>query len=292
MTYLKRLWKEILKKATTEKPPALVYKDLNLASRAVRDFLTPDVSEIWIDDQETAKQVGELVKLAFPRRKAMVKVHDDPKVDLWDRFNLKKQLDEIYGRNVTLPSGGQLVIDQTEALIAIDINSGRIAGKRNFKEMALKNNLEAAEEIARQLRLRDLGGQVVIDFIEMKDKNHVRDVEKTMRNALKNDRARTDVSRISRFGLMQVVRQRMGLSAISTSSEPCPHCDGRGLRRNMEWRAILALKEIYRQLKGDTKGHLTYKTDPELAAYLQNHKRTNLLDMEERFKRSVHVVCE
>ncbi|MFW5488509.1 MAG: Rne/Rng family ribonuclease [Desulfovibrio sp.] len=292
MTYLKRLWKEVRKKATTEKAPGIIYKDLNLASRAVRDFLTPDVSELWIDDQETANQIEEMVKLAFPRRKAMIKVHDDPKLDLWDRFNLKKQLDEIYGRNVTLPSGGQLVIDQTEALIAIDINSGRIAGKRNFKEMALKNNLEAAEEIARQLRLRDLGGQVVIDFIEMKDKNHMREVEKTMRNALKNDRARTDVSRISRFGLMQVVRQRMGLSAISSSSEPCPFCEGRGLRRNMEWQAILALKEIYRMLKDGEKGAVKYSTNHELAAYLQNFKRTNLMEMEDRFKRSVHIHFE
>jgi ribonuclease E len=299
MTYLKRLWKDIRKKATTHKPPSMVYKDLNLAARAVRDFLTSDVGEVWLDDQETASEVTELVKLAFPRRKSMVKLHDNPKMSLWERFSLAKQVEEIYSRTVTLPSGGQLVIDQTEALTAIDINSGRIAGKRNFKEMAFKSNVEAAEEIARQLRLRDIGGQVVIDFIEMKDSSHVREVEKTMRAALKTDRARTDMSRISRFGLMQVVRQRMGLSAISTSTELCPHCEGRGVRRNLEWQAIAMLKKIFMELKEraqDPKAlggrSVKCKTTPELAHYLQNFKRNNLLEMEKSFGTKVFVSSE
>ncbi|WP_029895331.1 Rne/Rng family ribonuclease [Desulfohalovibrio reitneri] len=291
VNYLKRLWKEVRKKGTEVKAPSLVYQDLELSARAVRDYLTPDVAEIWVDEKETGKQINQMVNLVFPRRKAMVKIHEDTDNTLWERFNLQKQLDEIYGRNVTLPSGGQLVIDQTEALTAIDINSGRIGGKKNFKEMALRLNTEAAEEIARQLRLRDLGGQFVVDFIEMKDKKHVAEVEKTMRQAMKGDRARTDVGRISRFGLMEIVRQRMGSSAISSNFEACPCCSGRGLRRNLEWQALKALKAIYTKLSGGKhNGELPFETNAELAAYLLNTKRAKLLEFEEEFGVSIRVV--
>ena len=291
--YLKRAWKEVRKKATTEKAPALIYRDLDLPARAVRDYLTPDVTEVWVDDKETANQIGPLVNLAFPRKKAMVKVHDDPEKTLWERFGLARQIEEIYGRTVTLPSGGQIVIDQAEALTAIDINSGKIGGKKNFKDMALKNNVEAAEEIARQLRLRDLGGQVVVDFIEMKDKKHVAEVEKVMRAAMKGDRARTDVGRISRFGLMELVRQRMGSSAISSNMETCPCCQGRGLRRNMEWQSLLALKEIHRGLRG-MKGDETfiYRTTPELASYLLNTKRQKLMELEQKHGRHITIAAQ
>lgn len=288
--YLKRLWTDIRKRGQEATAPSLIYQEMELTSRAVRDYLTQDVYEVWVDDAETAEQVGELVKLNFPRRQNMVKVHTDTDMTLFERFGLQRQIDQIFSRTVNLPGGGQIVIDHTEALTAIDINSGRSAGKKSFRDMIHKNNLEAAEEIVRQLRLRDIGGQVVIDFVEMKDSKLMREVEKTVKQAMKTDRARTDVGRISRFGLMELVRQKMGSSAISQSWEPCPVCKGMGQRRHMEWQALGALKDIYRRLRGkkDTEP-LVYQTTPELAAHLLNHKREKLGEMEERFATAIRI---
>jgi len=287
--YLKRLWREIRKRGTTASTPSLIYQEMELSSRAVRDYLTADVGDIWVDDQDTANQVVELVSIVFPRRQSMVKVHTDHEVSLFDRFNLTRQIEQIYSRTVCLPSGGQLVFDHAEALTAIDINSGRMGGKKSFKDLALKTNLEAAEEIARQLRLRDIGGQIVVDFIEMKDKKHTREIEKVMRAAIKNDRARHDVGRISRFGLMELVRQRMGVSAVSQSHEPCPCCQGYGIRRNMEWQSMQALKEIYRKLRGhkDSAPMEFAAASAEVARHLLNEKRPVIQDLEETF--GVHV---
>jgi ribonuclease E len=168
--------------------------------------------------------------------------------------------------------------------MAVDINSGKIGGENNFKEMALKTNLEAAQEIAQQLRLRDVGGQVVIDFIEMKEHKHCREVEKALRNALKEDKARTTVGKISRFGLLEMVRQRMGSSALSTTWQDCPACQGSGYVRSLEWRALQALKDIARQIQGKKCSNpLEYPVDRELGAYLLNCKRKKLCELEERF---------
>jgi ribonuclease E len=172
----------------------------------------------------------------------------------------------------------------------VDINSGKIGGEKNFKEMALKTNMEAAEEIARQLRLRDVGGQVVIDFIEMKEMKHVKEVEKVLRQAVKSDKARTDVGRISKFGLLELVRQRIASSAISLSMETCPACQGMGVRRNLEWQALSAIKEIYSLLRSrKTADTLEYRTAEELAFYLLNNKREKLRELEGEFGRTILV---
>ncbi|HDQ41318.1 MAG TPA: Rne/Rng family ribonuclease [Desulfonatronum sp.] len=292
LQYLKRLWKDLRKKGISEKPPVLIYQEKELAFRAVRDYLTADVSEIWIDHPETAELVKEFVVLTFPRRQNMVKLHTDTERTLWERFNLEKQLEQLFGREVSLPSGGRLVFDQTEALMAVDVNSGKISGS-NFNEMVFKTNMEAAQEVGLQLRLRDIGGQVVIDFIEMRDPKHRREVEKALKNALKADRARVDVGRLSKFGLLEMVRQRLGSSALSVSTEPCPHCKGWGQRRNMEWRALQALKDIYRKLRGkNCPTPLEYRVDGELALYLLNHKRIMIRDLEERFQNSILILAE
>lgn len=291
LQFLKRLWKDVRKKGTTEQTPALIYQEPDLATRAVRDYLTDDVVEVWVDDERTAELIRDFVTLVFPRKGSLVKLHSDPDRSLWERFSIQRQLDQIYSREVTLPSGGRLVFDQTEALMAIDINSGKIAGKTNFESMALKTNTEAAEGIAQQLRLRDIGGQVVIDFIEMRDRNHWREVEKTLRNAMKNDRARHDVGKMSRFGLLQVVRQRTGSSALSITMEACPCCRGSGLRRNMEWQSLQSLREIERQLRAMPQGqaYITHEASPELALYILNHKRERLLELERRFNTRIDV---
>lgn len=289
LQYLKRLWKDIRKKATEVAAPALVHQEPGLSERAVRDYLTEDVGEIWVDNEAEAENVRGMVSLLFPRRKDLVRLYEDVRQSLWDRFNLRRQLEQIYSREVVLPSGGRLVFDQTEALMAVDINSGKISGKGNFEAMAFKTNMEAAEAIARHLRLRDIGGQVVIDFIEMRDKKHVVEVEKTLRQAMKNDRARHDVARMSSFGLLELVRQRMGSSALSITLEPCPACGGTGLRRNLEWRALQALRDLQSRLQATSAPTCVYEAERELGLYLLNHKRDTLRDMEQLFGKCLEI---
>jgi len=291
--YLHRLWGDIKKKVQTEKAPALVYKEMELSVRAARDYLTQEVSEVWVDDPDTATQIREYVALAFPKSPDMVKVHTEHDRTLWERFGLTRQVEQIYSREVTLPSGGRLVFDHTEALTSVDINSGKIGGEQSFAKMALKTNTEAAQEIARQLRLRDIGGQIVIDFIEMKDGKHLREVEKIMRQALKTDRARTDVSGISPFGLMELVRQRLGSSAISVSTEPCPCCGGTGIRRNLEWQALQTMKTIHRLLRRPgCPNPLQVPVGQELAIYMLNNKRELLTEMGARVDTRVEIVVD
>lgn len=291
LQYLKRVWRDIRKKATEETAPALIYQEPGLPQRAVRDYLTEDVCEIWVDNAELADSIRETVSLLYPRRKDLVKLYGDSRQPLWERFNLRRQLDQIYAREVLLPSGGRLVFDQTEALMAVDINSGKISGKSNFETMAHRTNMEAAEAIALQLKLRDVGGQVVIDFIEMRDRKHVQEVEKTLRHAMKNDRARHDVGRMSSFGLLELVRQRTGTSALSISTEPCPHCGGTGQRRNMEWRSLQALRELRALLRSQSHhSRIVYEAPPDLALYLLNHKRDTLREMEQDAGKSIDIV--
>lgn len=288
LQYLKRLWKEIRKKATEVQAPALIHQEPGLPERSVRDYLTEDVREIWVDNAEVAEHVRAMAGLLFPRKKDLVHLYSDPDLSLWDKFNLSGQLDQIYSREVGLPSGGRLVFDQTEALMAIDINSGKISGKGNFEAMAYKTNLEASQAIARQLRLRDVGGQVVIDFIEMRDKKHVLEVEKTLRQAMKSDRARHDVARMSSFGLLELVRQRMGSSALSICMETCEACGGTGLRRNLEWQALRALRDLRHKMRHAQGKHI-FETSHELAMYLLNFKRDSLRQMEQDFGKAVEI---
>jgi ribonuclease E len=293
LQFLKRLWNEVRKTGVEAKPPALIYEEKDLAFRAVRDYLTSDVSEVWVDHPDMAKQIQEFAALVFPRRKRLVKKHSDQDKSLFERFNVAKQLEEVSNRKVSLPSGGELVFDQTEALTAVDINSGKIGGESNFKEMALKTNMEAAEEIAQQLRLRDIGGQVVIDFIELKERRNCREVEKRLKNALKNDKARTTVGRISRFGLLEMVRQRMGSSALSASMEQCECCGGMGHVRTKEWRAQRILKEIYGQLKKEKSTEpFEYRVPEDIGWYLLNVKRNRITELEKEFGRQLVLTTE
>ena len=290
LQYLKRVWRDIRKKATEVSAPSLIYQEPGLSERAVRDYLTEDVCEIWVDNDSVAQSVRETVNLLFPRRRDLVRMHTDMRTPMWERFNLRRQLEQIYSREVLLPSGGRLVFDQTEALMAIDINSGKISGKGNFEAMAHKTNMEAADAIARHLKLRDIGGLVVIDFIEMRDKKHVLEVEKTLRTAMKNDRARHDVSRMSSFGLLELVRQRTGSSALAISLEPCPACGGTGMRRNIEWQALQALRELRRMMSTEPKEKCVYSASPELALYLLNHKRDTLREIEQDYGKCLEIM--
>ena len=290
LQYLKRTWKDVRTRGTTEKAPCLIYQEEDLTTRAVRDYLTEAVGEVWIDDEATAASIAELAETLFPKKQSLVRAHKDPATSLFERFNLQRQLDQIQSREVSLPSGGRLVIDPTEALTAIDINSGRSGGKSNFEDMAYRTNMEAARMIPLQLRLRDIGGQVVADFIEMRDKSHWREVEKTLRNGMKVDRARYDVGKIGPFGMLEIVRQRLGSSAISISTEPCPCCNGTGVRRNMEWQSQHALRDIHRALRNaqaQNQAEVVYQAEQPLALHLLNNKRQRLLEMEQSF--GIHI---
>lgn len=289
LQYLKRLWREIRKRATEVSAPALIHQEPGLPERSVRDYLTDDVSEIWVDNEQEAEHVRNMIALLFPRKKNLVHTYTDLSQSMWDKFNLQSQLEQIYAREVLLPSGGRLVFDQTEALMAIDINSGKISGKGNFEAMAFKTNMEAAQAIARQLRLRDIGGQVVIDFIEMRDKKHVLEVEKSLRQAMKGDRAKHDVARMSSFGLLELVRQRMGSSALSICMEVCDVCGGTGLRRNMEWQALQALNDLRRRLQSCAGAKYIYDSPRELGMYLLNYKRDALQNLERDFGKTLEI---
>lgn len=286
LSFLKRVWKDIRKRATTEKVPSLIYQEPGLASRSVRDYLSDDVSEVWVDNAETAEAIREMASLLFPRKGDLVHLYEKHDKTLWEHFGLLNQIEQVHSREVLMPSGGRLVFDQTEALMAIDINSGKIGGKTNFEAMAFRTNMEAATAIARQLRLRDIGGQIVIDFIEMRDPEHCREVEKELRNAMKGDRARHDIGKMSSFGLLQIVRQRTGSSAISISMETCPHCKGTGQRRNMEWQSVQTLRDLHRAMRSAAAAGQTeyaHSVDAELGLYLLNHKRERLSLMEKEF---------
>jgi ribonuclease E len=290
LQFLRRLWKDIKKRALEEKAPCLIYEEKDLAFRAIRDYLTSDVEDVWVDNAEIAHKLEEYINLVFPRRKNMVKCYVSKDKDLFEKFNVKEQIKKIFLRKVPLPSGGEIVIDQTEALTAIDINSGKISGESNFKDMAYKTNLEAVKEIAAQLKLRDIGGQIVIDFIEMKDRKYAREVEKQLKSYLKYDKARTAVGKISRFGLLEVVRQKMGSSAVSSIYKECPRCKGMGKIPSIEWRAAQVLKDIHRRISQiDSPNPLEYILEKELCLYLLNNKKQALLNMERKYHKKILI---
>ncbi len=289
LQYLKRLWKEIRKKVTESPAPALIHQEPGLSERSVRDYLTEDISEIWVDNEEEAENVRVMASLLFPRKKHLVHVYNNQNQPMWDHFNLRKQLEQVYSREVILPSGGRLVFDQTEALMAVDINSGRISGKGNFEAMAFKTNMEASVAIAQQLRLRDVGGQVVIDFIEMREKKHVQEVEKALRQAMKSDRARHDIAHISTFGLLELVRQRMGSSALSLSMETCAACGGTGLRRNLEWQALQCLRDLSQKIRQASGEKYICEYPRELGMYLLNYKREALRKLEKDYGKTLEI---
>ncbi len=287
---LQKTWLDIVNKAGSAPALSLMHQEVDLPQRVVRDYMNDDVKEIWTDDESMATSMNNFTKELYPKKRKITKVHSDPRQSLWERFNLQEQIDEITSRQVQLPSGGQVVFDQTEALMAIDINSGKTQSRASFHTMVLQTNVEAAEAIARHLRLRDIGGQIVIDFIELKDRAAIREVEKAFREAMSPDRARYEIGNISSFGLLEVVRQRIGSSAISISSEPCPHCNGTGVRRNMEWQAQDALKEIARKARSEKSLKYVYTTDKELALYLLNTKRDRLIEIESQTSKHIEII--
>ena len=281
LDYLLQLW-DAIKSAALERPaPFLVYQESNVIIRAMRDYLRQDVGEVLIDSPEVFQEAMNFIQQVMPSFSNKIKQYEDP-VPLFSRFQIESQIETAFQREVKLPSGGSIVIDHTEALVSIDINSARATRGSDIEETALNTNLEAADEIARQLRLRDIGGLIVIDFIDMTPVKNQREVENRMRDALKVDRARVQVGRISRFGLMEMSRQRLRPSLGETSGVVCPRCDGQGTIRDVQSLALSIMRLIEEEAMKDRTAQIRAILPVSVATFLLNEKRKTLSDIETR----------
>ena len=289
--YLARLWDEIREKTLASVAPALIHSDSDLIKRAIRDIYNRDIEEVVVEGEEGYKSAKAFMKLLMPSHARRVKAYSDP-VPLFQRYGAEDQLRAMYDPMVQLKSGGYLIINPTEALVSIDINSGRSTKEHGIEATALHTNLEAAKEIARQLRLRDMAGLVVIDFIDMEYSSNVRKVEKAMKDALKNDRARIQVGRISSFGLMEMSRQRLRTGVLEATTRACPHCDGTGLVRTASSAGLSALRLIEDEAAKGKGTQIRLAASTEAAIYLLNEKRADLVEIEQRYGVSVEVVPE
>jgi ribonuclease E len=289
--YLARVWDEIREKTLASVAPALIHSDSDLIKRAIRDIYNRDIEEVVVEGAEGYASAKAFMKLLMPSHARRVKAYSDP-VPLFQRYGAEDQLRAMYDPMVQLKSGGYLIINPTEALVSIDINSGRSTKEHGIEATALHTNLEAAKEIARQLRLRDMAGLVVIDFIDMEYSSNVRKVEKAMKEALKNDRARIQVGRISSFGLMEMSRQRLRTGVLEATTRPCPHCDGTGLVRTASSAGLSALRLIEDEAARGKGTQIRLAASTEAAIYLLNEKRADLVEIEERYGVTVSVVPE
>ena len=290
LSYLLGLWEEIKKRGQAVDAPALVYEEQDTVVRFLRDHFVADIQEITVDTQESYDQVTKFVGLLPARQqKVRVKLHRGAK-PIFNQDNIEEQIESIYQPQVPLPSGGSIVIDPTEALVAIDVNSGRTSKKGDFEESIFLANMEAADELARQLRLRDLGGLIVVDFIDMRNKKHIRDVERQVKASMKRDKAKVDISRISRFGLMQISRQKMGAPIEKGSYRRCEHCEGRGVVRSVETLALYYLRRIQTGVSRSKVKRVEARLPLEVGEYLLNKKRIELTELEKRHRATIDIL--
>jgi ribonuclease E len=274
-----KLWESILVANQTASAPCLLYKDNDLATRVIRDYFTPDVREIIIDDPETFHTVKEFVGQVMPRYRSRVRLYEENQ-PIFTHHGIDQQVQDTLAREVKLRSGGSIVIEQLEALVAIDVNSGKATDTSNIEETAFKTNLEAADEVARQLRLRDLGGLIVIDFIDMVDKRHRSSVERRLQDAVGNDKARIELGRLSKFGLLEMSRQRLRASLTSHAHIKCEHCHGTGDIKNPELVALEALRKIQAAVVVGHVAKVKARLPSVPAFFLLNNKRGFIADLE------------
>ena len=291
LDYLLSVWKAVAEAALTKPAPFLIYQESRLIIRALRDYLRADIGEILVDTQEMYDEAREFVQQVMPHNMRKLKHYTDD-TPLFNRFQIESQIENVYERTVRLPSGGALVIDQTEALTAVDVNSARATKGGDIEETAFHTNCEAAEEVARQLRLRDLGGLVVIDFIDMDSSKHQREVEGKLQNALKFDRARVQLGRISKFGLMEMSRQRLRPSLGESSQLVCPRCEGHGRMRSVESLSLSILRVAEEHAMKENTGQVLVQAPTEIANYLLNEKRRALAEIEQRHDAPIVIVAD
>ena len=289
LNYLTQLWDAIDSASKTEKAPALIYLESSLVVRAIRDYFHPEIGEILIDTDEIYEQALAFMGTVMPDNVSRIKRYQDD-VPLFSRFQIEHQIESAHAREVSLPSGGVIVIDHTEALTAIDINSARSTRGSDIETTAFNTNLEAAEEIARQIRLRDLGGLIVIDFIDMESNRNQRDVENRLRDSLRYDRARVQTAKISRFGLLELSRQRLQPSLEETSYSPCPRCNGMGHIRGTDSSALHILRIIQEEAMKDHSASIHVQVPVDVATFLLNEKRADIHLIESRLKVNVTII--
>jgi ribonuclease E len=289
LTYLLRLWDSIQQAAAAKRAPALIYREHDLVLRNIRDYFTPDIDEVHIDNEEVFERARAFFREVMPDQEGVLRLYGGEQ-PIFSHFNVESQIESVYKRRVALKSGGSIVIDGTEALTAIDVNSGRSTRGASQEDTAVRTNLEAAAEIARQLRLRDLGGLIVIDFIDMRSPQHVAEVERALRTAMHEDKARHEIGRISQFGLLEISRQRLRPAAAATSYVACPMCDGHGLVRTTESAALVALRKIHHRVSQGDASAIRVSLPPPVAVYLLNQKREDLAQLERRYATRIQVL--
>ena len=287
-TNLTELYESIKQRASEIKGAGEIYRDSGLIIRTIRDYFSDDIDEVLVDSKDAYREAKEFFRDTMPACEKRVKLHKE-KRPIFSRFQLEEQIDQIYEKRVALPSGGSLIIEPTEALVSIDVNSGKSSGERGIEDTAFKTNMEAAEEVARQLRLRDLGGLIVIDFIDMRENKHNSEVEKNLKNALKMDKARVNVGRISQFGIMEMSRQRIAKTLNDAIHLECPHCEGRGKVKSVEAMAVSFLRKVHAAAAKGTVAEVLGGLPLEVAYYLLNRKKRELTQIENDYEIEVTV---
>ncbi len=289
LDYLLRLWDQIREYTLKSSAPALIYEEGNLIKRAIRDLYRRDIDEVHVAGEVAYTSARDFMQTLMPSHAERIHHYKEENIPLFFRYQVESQIDEIHNPTVHLKSGGYIVINPTEAMVSVDVNSGRATKGRHIEETALKTNIEAADEIARQLRLRDQGGLIVIDFIDMEDKRNNRIVERRMRDAMQTDRARIQLGRISAFGLLELSRQRLHPSLVETNFEVCKHCTGSGLVRTIETTAVIILRAIEEEGLRNRASEITVNLPGEVALYIFNHKREMLANIERRYSLRVSL---
>jgi ribonuclease E len=288
LAYLLRLWKVILRRIKRTRTPGPIYQESDLITRTIRDIFTSEIDTIWIDEPSAFERAQEFLRVVMPRFVNRIKLYDE-KVPLFHKYGIEDEIAKIQRRHVPLPEGGSIVIDQTEALVAIDVNSGNFRVEDDAEKTAYEMNLRAAKEIARQLRLRDLGGVIVNDFIDMREERHSRGVERALREAIKRDRARTKVLRMSAFGLIEMTRQRIRPSLKRSVYEDCPHCTGAGVVKTAESMAIDVTRILALASHREDIRRINITVSPSVATYLNNRKRKEIAKIESESSLTIQV---
>jgi len=289
LSYLVRLWKVVKTRARSEKAPAEIFRESDLVLRTLRDIYTPEIKTIWVDSEPALRRVCDFMKIVMPRYERRARLYDD-KVPLFHKYRVEEAIEGACSRTVPLPKGGSLVIDQTEALAAIDVNSGRFRHGRDAEESAHQLNLMAAKEIVRQIRLRDLGGLLIIDFVDMEKAANRRHVEKVLRDAFRTDRARSQMSHISKFGIVEMTRQRVQPSLERTTFMDCPYCKGSGIIKNAESMALEVMRYLKLLAGRDQVAQIEVRLHPSVAEYISNTRRAMLVRMESDHQRRIRLV--
>ncbi|MEC4675631.1 MAG: Rne/Rng family ribonuclease [Nitrospirota bacterium] len=291
LKYLTRLWNKIQSESKKVSAPALIYKEHDIAVRTVRDYLTSDAVEVLVDDQEAYRKTREFLRKTTPWRKINIRYYKEKK-PVFAKYKIEEQIAKIHDRYIYLPSKGYIVIDKTEALTAIDVNSGRSKKEVTVESTALRTNLEAADEAARQLRLRDIGGLIVLDFIDMTSSKNRKEVENRLLNALSSDKAHSEISGISKFGIIEMTRERMRPAYFDSINIKCEKCGGAGIVYSAEFVAISALRDIHSKASKGGLTSITGRLPVESANYLINRKRTDILEIEKKFDININIEAD